>query len=401
MTMLWVSAGLMTCVVLAALLFPLLRTRQKDAPARADYDIAVFKDQLSELDRDIERGLLDDNEAEAARVEIQRRMLAAAGMEDAGAETSPGQSRLLAVGISLALPVAAFGLYLYLGAPDAPNQAFAKRAISQEITQRQGKLDKGEVLQMAAKLEESLKKDPTNLQAWTLLARTYLTISEFDRALAAYEQAMEVGNRHPDIVSSYAEALVMQAQGQITVKARGLFEGIFKNDALNPRARYYLGLSLAQEGKVKEALQAWVDLRTVSPSGAPWLDAVDTQIERAAKDLGVAPWSIKPTAGALALAKTLPPPPPSSLPSSTPSAPSSAPSSAPGPSRADMEAAQEMAATDRSKMIRTMVKRLADRLADEPDDLEGWKRLARAYEVLGETEKAKQAKARIESLTKK
>jgi len=66
-----------------------------------------------------------------------------------------------------------------------------------------------------------------------------------------------------------------------------------------------------------------------------------------------------------------------------------------------MEAAQEMTADDRSKMIRTMVKRLADRLADEPDDLEGWKRLARAYEVLGETEKAKQAKARIEALTKK
>lgn len=387
MTMFWVTAVLMTCVVLAAILFPLLRTRLADLPARADYDIAVFKDQLSELDRDIERGLLDDNEAEAARVEIQRRMLAAAEMKDADAETSPGQSRLLAVTISIALPVAAFGFYLYLGAPDAPNQAFAKRNIAEEIAQRQGNLDKREILQMAAKLEDSLKKDPANLQGWTLLARTYLTISEFEPALAAYEQAMEIGSRHPDIVSSYAEALVLQAQGQITVKARGLFQDIFEADALNPKARYYLGQSLAQEGKVTEALQAWVDLRAVSPSGAPWLEAVDTQIERAAKDLGIAPWSVKPTPEALALAKTLPPPP-----SSTPSVP--------GPNRADMEAAQKMTAGDRSKMIRTMVKRLADRLADEPDDLDGWKRLARAYEVLGKTEKAKQANDRVRALAK-
>jgi len=387
MTMLWVIAGLMTAVVLAPLLVPLLRVRQVDEPARADYDIAVFKDQLSELDRDIERGLLNKDEAETAKVEIQRRMLTAAGMEDAGQDTTPGQSRLLAAIIGIAVPVASFSFYLYLGAPNVPNQAFADRNISQEISQRQGKLDKREVLQMAAKLEESLKKDPTNLQAWKLLARTYLTISEFERALAAYEQAMKVGSRHPDIVSSYAEALVMQAQGQITVKARGLFQDIFEADALNPKARYYLGLSLAQEGRVTEALQAWVDLRAVSPFAARWLGAVDMQIERAAKDLGIAPWSIKPTPEALALAKTLPPPT-----SSTPSVP--------GPNRADMEAAQKMTAGDRSKMIRSMVKRLAERLADEPDDLEGWKRLARAYEVLGETEKAKQVKARIKALTK-
>ena len=66
-----------------------------------------------------------------------------------------------------------------------------------------------------------------------------------------------------------------------------------------------------------------------------------------------------------------------------------------------MEAAAEMTADDRSQMIRTMVKRLADRLADNPDDLEGWKRLARAYEVLGELEKAKEAMTRIEALTTK
>lgn len=391
--MLLIAALLMSATVLVVLLFPLLRAKKRDAPPRAEYDLTVFKDQLSELDRDVERGLLDDSEAGAARIEIKRRILAAAGPEDADREIAgAGKNRLLAAVIGIAVPVAAFGFYYFLGAPGLPNQPFAKRDIAQEIAERQGNLDTREVLQMTAKLEERLKENPKDIRAWMLLARTFLTINEFERAIAAYEQAMDAGNRHPDIVSSYAEALVLAANGQVTVKARGLFREILGSDAINAKARYYLGLALAQEGKIKQALQAWVDLRTVSPPGAPWLGAVDGQIESAAENLGIAPSSVKPTGQAIELAKTLPPPP-----ASSPMAPAP---SAPGPSRADMEAATQMTASDRSQMIRTMVKRLADRLAGEPDDLDGWKRLAQAYEVLGETEKAQQAQARIEALTK-
>ncbi len=388
MTGLWIVLALMTAVVLAVLLAPLIRGTGKQGPARSEYDITVFKDQLAELDRDRERGLLDDGEAEAARIEIQRRILAAGSGTDETETPAPFKWPSAAV-IGVALSAAAFGFYFVLGSPDVPNQPFAERNIASEIAARKGQLDRGEVMQLAARLEKRLKENPGDAGGWMLLGRTYLTISEFTPALAAYRQAMEVGNRHPDIAVDYAEALVLAERGRVPPEARALFLDAAAADPVNPRARYYLGLELAQRGKGREALQAWVDLRSLAPDGAPWLAAVDQQIASAAQELGVAPWAVKPSAEALALAKTMP----------LPEAPARGPPG--GPSAADVEAASQMSDADRQAMIRTMVQRLADRLKQNPGDLAGWRRLTRAYEVLGEAEKARDAKARADALAGK
>ena len=405
MTGLWVAGVLMSAVVALAIVMPLIRRPGGPQPGRGEYDITVYKDQLREIDRDRDRGLVDDEEAEAARVEIQRRMLAASEAEKkpaAGASLPRG--RMSAAVLAVAIPAAAFGIYFTLGSPEMPGQPFAGRNIASEITARQGKLDRSEVMQLVARLLKRLEADPNNVDGWMLLGRTYLTIGKFEGALAAYRKAMEVGNRHPEIVTDYAEALVLSGKGQVGPEAQGLFEDIAEADPYNPRAGYYLGLGLAQRGNLKAALQAWVDLRAVSPPGSPWLEMVDLQIARAAEDLQVAPWSVKPSAKALALAKTMPAPAaPAAMEtpgatSARPSAPSTQP---PGPSAEDVKAASGMSAADRQTMIRTMVQRLADRLQENPDDLSGWQRLARAYEVLGETEKAKDAHARVEALAKK
>lgn len=251
-------------------------------------------------------------------------------------------------------------------------------------------------MQLAARLEERLKENPGDADGWVLLGRTYLTISEFAPALAAYRRAMEAGNRHPDIAAAYGEALVMSEKSRVTPEALEIFEEITGVDPFNPKARYYIGLGLAQQGRTKEALQAWVDLRAVSPAGAPWLETVDQQITRAVQDLGLAPWSVKPSAEALALALTQGL---TGVPASP--APATGPGTIRGPSAADIEAASRMTAGERAGMVRVMVQRLADRLKENPDDVEGWRRLARAYDVLGETEKAKDARARAEALAGK
>ncbi|MCH7935889.1 MAG: c-type cytochrome biogenesis protein CcmI [Proteobacteria bacterium] len=406
MTGLWVAAVLMSAAVALAIVMPLIRRPGGPQPGRGEYDITVYKDQLREIDRDRDRGLLGEEEAEAARVEIQRRILAAVEVTDPKQAASGGaipRGRTAAAVLGAAIPAAAFGIYSVLGSPEMPGQPFAGRNMSSEIVAREGKLDRNEVTQLAARLLKRLEADPNNVHGWTLLGRTYLSIRNFEGALAAYRKAMEVGNRDPKIVTDYAEALVLSENGQVGPEARGLFEDIAEADPYNPRARYFLGLGLAQRGNFKAALRAWVDLRAVSPPGSPWLEMVDQRIARAAEDLQVAPWSVKPSAKALALAKAMPAteapaPPPAS---STAARPSTPPSGAPGPSAEDVKAASQMSAADRQTMIRTMVQRLADRLEENPDDLSGWQRLARAYEVLGETEKAKDARARVEALAKK
>ncbi|HJO74754.1 MAG TPA: tetratricopeptide repeat protein, partial [Rhodospirillales bacterium] len=318
-------------------------------------------------------------------------------------------SRAVAACLAAVTPVIAFGFYIVLGSPNQPNLPHAQRDISAEIEARQGRLEKAEVLQLAAKLVETLKKKPDDIKGWLLLGRTYLTISEFDDALEAFRRATELSDRRPDIVASYAEAMVVAEDGRITARAKKLFTDILATDPFDPKARYYLGLEQAQTGNISGALQTWTDLIQLSPADAPWLETINQKIAVAAKELGIDPDTVKPSARAVALALTrgLGAPKSSSLPmtsmppATSPGASSPAPGATPrGPSAADVEAAGQMSATDRDKMVRSMVNRLAERLKENPDDLAGWQRLAKAYAVLGEKEKAEAVKKKIEALTK-
>ncbi len=413
MTLFWAIAALMTVAALAMVIIPLLRQPKQSAPSRAEFDLTVYKDQLAEISRDRERGLLGDAEADAATVEIKRRMLKAADSVDEGGDDAHtghrSLSRAVAACLAAVTPVIAFGFYIVLGSPNQPNLPHAQRDISAEIEARQGRLEKAEVLQLAAKLVETLKKKPDDIKGWLLLGRTYLTISEFDDALEAFRRATELSDRRPDIVASYAEAMVVAEDGRITATAKKLFTDILATDPFDPKARYYLGLEQAQTGNISGALQTWTDLIQLSPADAPWLETINQKIAVAAKELGIDPDTVKPSARAVALALTrgLGAPKSSSLPmtsmppATSPGASSPAPGATPrGPSAADVEAAGQMSATDRDKMVRSMVNRLAERLKENPDDLAGWQRLAKAYAVLGEKEKAEAVKKKIEALTK-
>ncbi len=400
MTALMVIAALMTAAVAAAVAWPLLGRAKSPAAMRADYDLAVYRDQLAEIGRDLERGLLDANEAEAARLEVQRRMLAAADAGKSDDRPPPVPGRVLAGGLAATVAVGAFAIYFTLGSPDVPNFPFAERNVGRDVVAQGASPEHGEVAGLAAKLAARLKDDPNDVDGWILLARTYNTIGDFGNAVQALRHALDLSGGRVDLAAMYGEALVRANDGQVTPEAFTLFNDIVKVEPLNPQARYYVGLALAQQNRVRDALQAWIDLRAVSPADAPWLDAVNDQIGRAEAELKLAAGSVKPSAGAVALARQQAPAGAPSAP--TPSAPSaSPPAGVGGPSAADVEAAGRMSAGDRTQMIRGMVERLAERLKDDPDDLEGWRRLARSYRVLGEIDKAKEAEARIEALEKR
>ena len=421
MTGFWAAAVLMTVAAMAAVLLPLLRRPGTQGPGRAEYDITVYKDQLAEIERDRERGLLGQDEAKAAAIEIQRRILKAAGPEETPGSPPDSlgapapRNRALPALIAAAVVVAAFALYMVLGSPGMPNRPYAGRDIGAEIAAREGQLERREVLQLTARLIENLEKRPNNLEGWMLLGRTYLTINEFEGALEALRRATELSGRKPDVAAEYAEAMVIAEEGRIGATAKKLFAAIAAADPFNPKARYYLGLEKAQAGDVRSALQAWVDLAALSDADAPWLDAVNRQIASAAEDLGLDPAQVKPSAKALALSLTkgegkkapasLPAqalPPAGTASASRPRGPSApaAPPASPrrGPSSEEVKAAEQMSAEDRNAMIRSMVQRLADRLADNPDDLAGWRQLAKAYEVLGDKEKAEQAREKAKAL---
>ena len=386
------GAGALILLVVAILLAALWRGGGQ-AAARADYDMQVYKDQLGEIDRDLARGVLTETEAKAARLEIERRLLKAAepgkgGKAAPAAETKPAVA--LIASLAAFVPVASLGLYIFLGSPDLPGQPLAQRqdrlAPSQHAGQQAGQQPAGSMEDAIGQLASRLEANPENVEGWILLARSYTQVGRYRASSEAYARAVEQGADDPQVLMSYAEMLTAVADGNVPPKAKQLIEQTLAAEPRDPRARYYFGLSQAQAGKTRDAFGTWMSLASDTPAEAPWRNLLEQQITAAAEtlgeDLGEIPVAVAPPAAA---------------------APSRAPAlaeAAPGPTAEDVEQAQEMTDEERSAFIRSMVDRLASRLEDEPQDLDGWLRLARAYVVLGEAEKAREAFGKAEDLTR-
>ncbi|MBE0533345.1 MAG: c-type cytochrome biogenesis protein CcmI [Rhodospirillales bacterium] len=375
---LWIAVGGLIALTLAVMLMALLRARPP-AVARGDYDLAIYRSQLDEVERDVERGILAPDLAEAARLEIKRRMLAAAGGTDlqtaAPPAVAPAWCSAILVLVVVLVPVASIGLYLMLGSPTMPDQPLASRSVA---TQTAGR-EQAEMERLTARLAQQMENQPDRVDGWLLLGRSLRTLENYDEASRAFERALALTGRAPDVLSEYGEILVLAHGGRVAESAKQIFEETLRAAPAEPRSRYYLGLAKAQKGDPRAALQDWVDLIAVSPPDAPWLTDIRREIRGVATAAGIDAGTLAPSAGL--------------------SAPPSAPP--PGPSAEDAKAAAEMTAAEREAMIRGMVEGLAERLKDEPDDADGWRRLARAYEVLGESEKAKGALAQAEAAEKK
>ena len=379
----WVIAGGLCALAVGLLVLPLLRRPGESAP-RAAYGRDVYRDQLAEIAREAERGELGAAQAEAARAEIERRLLVAAeaAREPAGTATAgkdadqAGPRRAAAWGLALtlaiAVPAAAIGLYLTLGTPGVPSLPFAERPAPQPPAPEPGFAQ--EMGDLAARLAKRLAQEPDNRDGWLLLGRTYTQLQRFDKAAEAYRTAIAHGFDGAETQSALGEVLVAGAGGAVGPEARRAFAASLENDPEDPRARYYAGLALAQDDRLRAAIELWLDLLRESTADAPWRPMVAQQIREAAARLGIEP----PEAA-------------------TAPAPESAPR---GPSAADVEAAQEMSPDQQAAFIRSMVARLAERLETEPGDFQGWLRLARAYGVLGEPAKAETALARAAALVR-
>jgi cytochrome c-type biogenesis protein CcmH len=345
--------------VLAAVSLPLLSGAHV-LPTRGQYDRAVYRDQLREVDRDVARGMLSPKEADAARLEIERRLLA---VDVAGGSVTTGLTRSprLAAAAALFVLLCAGGLYWRLGAPSMPDVPFAGRPpVQADATPAQA--PHTDVKDAATRLEQKLLADPSNTTGWLLYARAESMLGEWQKAADAYKRAIDLGLANGEVLAGYGEMQVMAAAGIVSPAARDTFVAALAADGSSGVARYYLALADAQGGDTQKALDAWVELASGLPEDSPMRDAIAGRIAEAAKSGGLAP-----------------PPMPKGLPAAAAQS---------GPTPEQMEAAAAMPPAERDKMIGEMVEKLAAKLKATPDDLEGWMRLGGAYAVQGKTEQA-------------
>ena len=262
----------MTSLALGLLLVPLLLRRER-AQSRDAYNLAVYRDQLAEIERDIDRGLLSAEQATAARAEIGRRILALSA-DDGRAGPASGALVTATLAILL-LPPAAGLLYGALGSPSLPDQPFAGRAAANSAAATDMK-------DAVARLADHLKTHPQDLTGWLLLARSQTSLEHYQEAADAYRHAADLSGNRADIAGEWGEAQVLAAGGAVTPAAQQAFKAALHDPENAPRARYYLALGQMQQGDVAGALQAWRELAASAPADAVWLPLVKERIAAAA-----------------------------------------------------------------------------------------------------------------------
>ncbi len=285
--MIWAVLAAMTAFAVAVLALPLRRARK--VVARAAYDLAVYRDQLVELERDAARGLVDPAEAQAARAEIGRRMLAAAGTAEAADPAPAAGLRPMALAFAVAAPLAALSLYLASGSPRLPDRPYASRLDGGEES------GEARIARLVGELQRRATERPDDPEIWQRIAVGLGALGRFDESVAAWRRVMRLTNDAAAFAGPFAEALVYEAQGSVTAEARALFERARAADPNDFRARFYLGLAKQQGGDPRAALQEWADMIALAPSDAPWLAMVRARFEATAVDAGIDPASIQPS----------------------------------------------------------------------------------------------------------
>ncbi len=255
---LWLILGVITLLSVAMLLRPLLRGT-KAMPLREAYDLEVYRDQLAEVGREEARGILTPADARAAEREIARRLLAVSpedrpAASAAASEPSRVAPRWTVLGLAIAMPLTALGLYFVVGNPGAPGVPFASRSQAMQSQAVQSG-DMPEIGVALPRLEARLKAKPDDLEGWLLLGRSYGSLERYADAIDAYSHALTLSNSRPDVVAAYAESKVLLAGGVVNPEIRKLFEDVRAQDPRSVTARYYLGLVKVQDGDAEGGLR--------------------------------------------------------------------------------------------------------------------------------------------------
>ena len=357
----WLLAGGLTVVVLALLLAPLLR-RPRKALARAEYDLAIYRDQMRELEEEIAQGLISEEAAERARNEIARRILAAdeaRRQAQSQLEGAGGGTVIAAVVAALLVPAVALAVYMQKGQPGRPDMPLEKRLAEAGRN--------NDLPALVRRAEQKLQREPNNLAGWLALAPAYEKLGQLDKALEAWRRAISLSKEpSADLYNAYGETLVRVSRGRVTKEAAKAFAQAQKLRPGDAMSRYYLAIADLQAGRKREALAALKKLLADLPPDVPARAAIARQVAQLSKALGERPPARK--------------------------AASTGPSAS--AVRERMQAMRNASPEERMAMIRNMVEGLDARLKEHPDDLAGWLRLIRARKVLGEDDKAREALAR-------
>ncbi len=373
----WILAGAIALLVTLLLVRALLSGGQKKEHPAA-YDLAVYQDQLKEIERDLARGIIAKDDAERLRVEISRKILSADAQIKASSSEQSERGPKAVIGIALLLAVlvgGGFSAYWQLGQPGYPDMGLeSRKADAQDARESRPSQAEAEsslppvplnsgnteyVAELIQKLRDVVAERPEDVQGLRLLTSNEASLGNHKAAYEAQARLIIVlGDlASPEDYATLGELLILSANGYVSPESEQALTQVLRMEEQHPVARYYMGLMMAQTGRPDVAFRVWRSLLNEGPADAPWIPAIRAQIEELAAWAGVE-FELPPAA------------------------------SLAGPSAEDIANASELSAEDQQNMIRNMVSQLSERLATEGGSAEEWARLISSLGILGETEQA-------------
>jgi cytochrome c-type biogenesis protein CcmH len=398
---LWIILTIMTSGAAVIVSGPFLRRLDQHRAAAAAGDVEVYRDQLLEVEKDASAGLIDGDDAETARVEIKRRLLAADRAEQPVlARLSISEKNFAVIAVAGIVVLGSVGLYALNGSPElpsAPTYSQSARTSAPSVVDQlaaatglqpsadqlpaQSRVPLGTVDEMLDRLVARLKQNPADPEGWRMLGWSYFSTERFAEAAAAYAKVIELVPDNAGFRSARGEALVRAADGLVTDDAKAAFTKALQLDPKDARARFFIGLTKEQSGARTQALDDWIAILNDADTSEPWYADLVQRADELATDIGVdlsARLRRPQVAGAGGTQGPL----------TQSQTPQTGGTNLRGPTTDDIRNAEAMAPSDRNAMIRGMVDRLASRLDQSPRDVEGWVKLIRSRKMLGEADAA-------------
>ncbi|WP_165674529.1 c-type cytochrome biogenesis protein CcmI [Metapseudomonas otitidis] len=268
----WLAAGLLLLVALAFLLIPVLRGRKAQAEEdRTALNVALYQERLAELQAQHEAGTLTEAQLEAGRAEAARELLA--DTEGAAADRSARLGRALPLLAALLVPAVGLGLYAHWGSSD-------KVQLAREMREQPRTIE-----EMTARLEKAVQAQPDSAEGWYFLGRTYMAQERPADAAKAYERAVQIAGRQPELLGQWAQALYFASQKRFTPEVQALTEDALKADPNEVTSLGLLGIAGFEEGRFKDAIGYWERLIAVLPQDDPSRAALQGGIDRARERL--------------------------------------------------------------------------------------------------------------------
>lgn len=288
----WLIAAVCVAIALAFVLPPLLqRAKTESNTGEKEANVAVYRDQLSELDADLQNGIMGAEQYQQDRDEIERRLLSDVSAPGKPVEknSKPAHAgRWVAYALALGIPIIATGFYFRVGTPDAISISGAASApvVSIPAGGRQasqpgadGPMTQERMEANVAALAQRLEQNPGDVQGWTMLARSYSSLNKYNEASNAYARATALKTDDADLWADYALAMTMANGQQMQGQPLELINKALKLDPDNPKALELAGAAAFQAKRYKEALDYWQRLLQRLPPDSELAQALSRKID--------------------------------------------------------------------------------------------------------------------------